>query len=65
MYRQELLHEIVKKYKQDPSSVYNIWFIGSEERLKAFRAIRRGVLQVIEEPKNSVMILKVHPLKLY
>ncbi len=53
MYRQELLHEIIKKYKQDPSSVYNTWFIGSEERLKAFRAIRRGVLQVIEDIKTE------------
>ena len=51
--RQELLHEIVKKYKQDPSSVYNTWFIGSEECLKAFRAIRRGVLQVIEDIKTE------------
>lgn len=47
------LKEIIAKYKQDPSSVYNTWFIGSEQRLKAFRAIRRGVLQVIEDIKNE------------
>jgi type II restriction enzyme len=47
------LKDIIAKYKQDPSSVYNTWFIGSEERLKAFRAIRRGVLQVIDEIKNE------------
>lgn len=47
------LKDVIAKYKQDPSSVYNTWFIGSEERLKAFRAIRRGVLQVIDEIKNE------------
>ncbi|HWA34644.1 MAG TPA: hypothetical protein VG737_10965 [Cyclobacteriaceae bacterium] len=44
---------LIQKYRLDPSSVYNTWFIGGEERLKAFRAIRRGVLQVIEEIKND------------
>lgn len=53
MDQQQLLHDIVKKYKDDPTSVYNSWFIGSEERLKAFRAIKRGVLQVIEDIKNE------------
>ncbi len=50
---QPTLSEIIIRYKEDPASVYNTWFIGSEERLKAFRAIRRGVLQVIEEIKNE------------
>lgn len=50
---QEILREVIKKYKHDPASVYNSWFIGSEERLKAFRAIRRGVLQVIEDIRNE------------
>jgi type II restriction enzyme len=35
-------------YKKDPESVYNTWFIASEARMKAFRAIRRGVIEVIE-----------------
>ena len=35
--------EIIKKYKSDPESVYNTWFITSEERMKAFRFIRRGI----------------------
>lgn len=48
-----VLSEIIKRYKEDPASVYNTWFIGSEERLKAFRSIRRGVLQVVEEIKNE------------
>lgn len=47
------LKDIIIKYKQDPASVYNNWFIGSEERLKAFRSIRRGVLQVVEDIRNE------------
>lgn len=49
----ESLNEIIKTYKGDPASVYNTWFIGSEERLKAFRGIKRGVLQVINDIKNE------------
>ena len=44
---------MIKKYKTDPASVYNTWFIGSEARLKAFRAIKHGVLQVIEDIKDE------------
>lgn len=50
---QKLFENIVRQYKVDPASVYNTWFVGSEERLKAFRAIRRGVLQVIEDIKSE------------
>lgn len=42
---------IIHTYKTDPESVYNTWFINSDERLKAFRAIRRGVEQVIADIK--------------
>lgn len=42
---------IVQIYKADSESVYNTWFINSDERLKAFRAIRRGVEQVIADIK--------------
>lgn len=45
------LERIVQIYKDDPESVYNTWFINSGERLKAFRAIRRGVEQVIADIK--------------
>ncbi|MBX3150344.1 type II restriction endonuclease [Candidatus Obscuribacterales bacterium] len=38
-----LLVNLIEQYKSDPESVYNTWFAGSEERLKAFRAIRVGV----------------------
>jgi len=42
------LKELVVRYKADPESVYNTWFIQSEARIKAFRSIRRGVAEVIQ-----------------
>jgi type II restriction enzyme len=47
------LAQIIRQYKEDNQSVYNTWFINNEERLKAFRSIRRGVMQVIEDIKNK------------
>ena len=44
---------IVERYKQDPESVYNTWFIGSDERLKAFRSIRRDVAVVVDDIKQG------------
>lgn len=43
------LDSLVNSYKTDSESVFNTWFIGSEERLKAFRTIRRGVATVVED----------------
>lgn len=43
------LAQTVARYKQDPESVYNTWFIGSEARLKAFRSLRRGVAAVVDD----------------
>ncbi len=43
---------IIQQYKADKESVYNTWFINNEERLKAFRSIRRGVMQVVEDIKS-------------
>jgi type II restriction enzyme len=43
----EDLGEVVKRYRNDPESVYNTWFVRSPERLKAFRSIRRGVMDVV------------------
>jgi len=37
--------QIIQQYKTDKESVYNTWFINNEERLKAVRSIRRGVMQ--------------------
>lgn len=45
------LTQIIQQYKNDKQSVYNTWFINNEERLKAFRSIRRGVMQVISDIK--------------
>lgn len=44
---------IIQQYKQDNESVYNTWFINNEERLKAFRSIRRGVMQVVDDIKHG------------
>jgi len=47
------LPQIIRQYKEDKQSVYNTWFINNEERLKAFRSIRRGVMQVVDDIKNK------------
>lgn len=39
---------LIDRYKSDSESVYNTWFVGGEERMKAFRAIRRGVRDTVE-----------------
>lgn len=44
---------IVSRYKTDKESVYTTWFVNGQERLKAFRAIRRGVEEVIEDIKQG------------
>ena len=47
------LKELVQRYKADPESVYNTWFIDNETRMKAFRSIRRGVIDVIDSIKSG------------
>lgn len=42
---------LISQYKADNQSVYNTWFINNQERLKAFRSIRRGVIQVVDDIK--------------
>lgn len=42
------LLELIDQYKSDPESVYNTWFVNGEQRLKAFRAIRRGVRDTVD-----------------
>ena len=42
------LADLIARYKSDPESVYNTWFVSGEERLKAFRAIRRGVRDTVD-----------------
>jgi len=48
----QLLQPTAESYKADPESVYNTWFISNEERLKAFRSIRRGVATVVDDIKH-------------
>ena len=42
------LIELIARYKADPESVYNTWFVSGEERMKAFRSIRRGVRDTVD-----------------
>jgi type II restriction enzyme len=51
--RMNTLLTLIQQYKADQESVYNTWFINNEERLKAFRSIRRGVMQVVDDIKNG------------
>lgn len=44
---------LLNSFKQDKESVFNTWFINNDERLKAFRSIRRGVKKVIDDIKNN------------
>lgn len=49
----ENLSQIISQYKSDTQSVYNTWFVDNDQRLKAFRTIRRGIIQVIDDIKNK------------
>jgi len=49
----EKFEQLIKNYKEDSVSVYNTWFINNDNRLKAFRSIRRGVQQVINDIKEN------------
>lgn len=44
---------LIDRYKADEESVYNTWFINNGERLKAFRSVRQGVRQVIEDIRDE------------
>jgi len=49
MLPQDRFLKIVETYRQDPESVFQTWFMDSTTRLKAFRSIRRGVEEVVED----------------
>ncbi|HLO17671.1 MAG TPA: hypothetical protein VK206_22765 [Anaerolineales bacterium] len=61
------LARLITQYKSDPESVYNTWFIGGEERMKAFRSIRRGVRDTVDSivAERLALISKVHLWKSY
>jgi type II restriction enzyme len=42
------LPALIERYKADHESVYHTWFVGGEARMKAFRAIRRGVKDTVD-----------------
>ena len=48
-----IIHErfanMIETYRADPESVFHTWFVHGEDRLKAFRGIRRGVEPVAAE----------------
>ncbi len=48
------MEKIIRQYKENPDLVFNTWFMNNEERLKAFRSIRRGVIQVINDIKDGI-----------
>ena len=50
---QDALLPIAQAYKADPESVYSTWFISSEDRIKAFRSIRRGVAAIVDDIKHQ------------
>ena len=43
------LEEIINNFKEDSESVYHTWFLNNDERLKAFRTIRKSLSNVINE----------------
>ncbi|MDW7674909.1 MAG: hypothetical protein SCK28_10260 [Bacillota bacterium] len=47
------LKQIVERYKVDSESVYNTWFIDDDTRMKAFRSIRRGVIDIVSSIKKG------------
>lgn len=47
------LNNLVDNYKKDSESVYNSWFIYNETRMKAFRSIRRGVIDIVASIKKG------------
>ncbi len=46
---QRNLAPLIGQYKDDSESVYNTWFINDDDRLKAFRLIRKGLQQVVND----------------
>jgi hypothetical protein len=46
------LETLIKKWRDDPGGTYRSWFLW-EERIKNFRSIRRGIMQVIEEIESG------------
>src|ERR1043165_6970 len=44
----EMLRTLITRWRDDPGGTYQTWFLW-EERLKNFRAIRRGLAEVVAQ----------------
>ncbi|MTT31917.1 hypothetical protein GMB86_07830 [Terrilactibacillus sp. BCM23-1] len=47
------MENVINNYKEDNESVYHTWFINNDDRLKAFRFIRKSLLKVIQEIESG------------
>ncbi|WP_336788297.1 hypothetical protein [Paenibacillus sp. MMO-177] len=47
------MENIIQEYKQDEESTYHTWFLNNDERLKAFRSIRKSLTKVIVEIESG------------
>lgn len=47
------LEKLVERYKTDPTSSYNCWFLGSDERREAFPSIKKGVSDVVRSIQGN------------
>lgn len=43
------MEEIIQIFKGDSESVYHTWFLNNDDRLKAFRSIRKSLAKVVNE----------------
>ncbi len=46
------IRDLISRWREDPGGTYQSWFLW-DERLKNFRAIRRGIAQVVEEIEDG------------
>lgn len=49
----ESLINVINIYRDDCESVYHTWFLNNKDRLKAFRTIRSGIKDIIEQMENN------------
>jgi len=47
------MDKLILKYKNNPDLLYQTWFINSKDRLKSFRSIKNGIIQVVDDIKNG------------
>lgn len=48
----DALGTLITRWREDPGSAYQTWFLW-EERIKNFRSIRRGIMQVVAEIESG------------